>query len=100
MKNKKYEFSNKKYKKQIYDIAIDDWEDLIYILKFQKYDFNELKNTVELRPCGKCEYDFEWNSLTITIERDNNTYKFKTIRVYDLKTCDFFCYMKIKGAIK
>lgn len=93
----KYEFSKKTFKKEIYKTAIDDFNDLKDLLELDNYNFKKLDEMVELRYCDKSEYDFEWNTLTITIEKTKDTYKIKTIRVYDINTCDFLCYMKIKG---
>ena len=93
----KFEFSKKTFKKDIYKQAIDDYKDLKDLMELDKYSFDKLDKMVELRYCDKGEYDFDWNSLTITIEKKDNTYKIKIIRIYDLNTCDFLCYMKIKG---
>lgn len=91
-------FSSKKLTDKIYKKAVDDYNNLIETFFDNDYSFSRLKRDIlEMRFCGKGEYDFDFLSLTITcICDDNGKIVIKTIRVYDLKSCDFLCYMKLK----
>ena len=95
-KMKDIEFSNKTCKKSVYKTALDDFEDLYEIMSSDKFIFQKLEDMVYLESCGKNKYCFYWNTLNVTVEQQKNTYKIKTIEVYDLKTQDFLCYMKLK----
>ena len=97
MKKTNFEFSKNSLKKQIYNLAVDDFDGLYELMELDKFDFKKLDDMVNLESCGKHEYNFEWNSLIVTIEQQKNTYKIKQIEVYDLKTQEFLCYMKLKS---
>lgn len=91
-------FSNKKLVEKIYTRAVKDYNELIETFFDNDYSFSKLKRDIlDMRYCGKAEYDFDFLSLTITcICDDTGKIKIKTIRVYDLKTCDFLSYMQLK----
>ncbi len=99
MKHKQnvYEFSVKTCKKKVYEIAKDDFDDLYYFMELDNFDFKKLDDKVELESCGKGVYDFDWNSLVVTVIKQKNTYTIKEIKVYDLKTDEFLCYMTFKN---
>lgn len=96
-KMKDFEFSKNSLKKQIYNLAVDDFDGLYEFMELDKFDFKKLDDMVNLESHGKHEYNFEWNSLIVAIERTKDTYKIKQIEVYDLKTQEFLCYMKLKN---
>lgn len=94
----KYEFSKKTFKKEIYKKAIDDYIELLETLDDNDNSFSKLKRDIFfMRDCGKGEYDFDYQSLTLTAINNNGKIKIKTIRVFDINTDEFLCYMKIKG---
>lgn len=92
-----YEFSVKTYKKSVYDTAKDDFDDLYFGMELDKFDFKKLDDKVYLEACGNDIYDFDWNTLKITIEQQKSTYRIIKIEVYDLKTDEFLCYMTFKN---
>lgn len=91
-------FSNKKLVDKIYNRAVQDFNNLWETFYDNDFSFSKLKRDIlEMRPCEKGEFDFDFLSLTITCICDNTgKIKIKIIRVYDLKTCDFLSYMKLK----
>ena len=91
-------FSNKKLVDKIYNRAVKDFNNLWETFYDNDFSFSKLKRDIlEMRVCGKGEFDFDFLSLTLTCVCDNSgKIKIKTIRVYDLKTCDFLSYMKLK----
>ena len=96
MKKSDIEFSRKDLGKKVYSIAFDDIDDLYFAMQQDKFNFKKLDDLVYLESCGKNKYNFGWNSLNVIVERTKDTYKIKDIEVYDLKTQEFLCYMKIK----
>lgn len=97
-KKSEFIFSNKKLVDKIYNRAVKDFNNLWETFYDNDFSFSKLKRDIlEMRACGKGEFDFDFLSLTITSICDTTgKIKIKIIRVYDLKTCDFLSFMKLK----
>ena len=96
-KTNTYEFSVKTCKKSVYSISKDDFDDLYFGMELDKFDLKKLDDKVYLEACGKGIYEFDWNSLRVTVKQQEKTYEITKIEVYDLKTDEFLCYMTFKN---